>query len=134
MASGSGTAGSGSQSSVGESEGRLAPGAVDPRYPLWAYVQKLVPEEANGAAAAGGSRGGNAKFRCNFCNKIYPGSYSRVKLHLLQITKKDVATCDKIPHSAFEQLCKEDRAATQLLQNGPTKHTIPLPRQLFDYL
>ncbi|KAM3276709.1 hypothetical protein ACQJBY_044855 [Aegilops geniculata] len=127
MASGSATAGS--QSSVGESEGRLGPGAVDPRYPLWACVQKLVPEEANGdgAVVASGSRGGNSKFRCNFCKKIYPGSYSRVKPHLLQITKKDVATCDKIPHAAFEQLCKEDRAAAQLLQNGPTKHTIPLP-------
>ena len=103
MASGSATAGS--QSSVGESEGRLGPGVVDPRYPLWAYVQKLVPEEANGdgAAVASGSRGGNAKFRCNFCKKIYLGSYSRVKPHLLQITKKDIATCDKIPHSAFEQ-------------------------------
>ena len=114
---------------MGESEGRLGPGVVDPRYPQWAYVQKLVPEEANGdgAAVASGSRGGNAKFRCNFCKKVYPGSYSRVKPHLLQITKKDVATCDKISHAAFEQLCKEDRAAAQLLQNGPTRHTIPLP-------
>ena len=47
--------------------------------------------------------------------------------HLLQITKKDVATCDKIPHAAFEQLCKEDRAAQQLIEHGSTRHTIPLP-------
>jgi hypothetical protein len=57
MASGSG--GAGSQSYVGDSEGR--PMAVDPRYPLWAYVEKL-----GGAAASSGSRGGNAKFGCNF--------------------------------------------------------------------
>lgn len=37
MASGSG--GAGSQSSVGDSEGRAM--AVDPRYPLWAYVEKI---------------------------------------------------------------------------------------------
>lgn len=119
MASGSAT---GSQSSVGESEGRAGPGAVDPRYPLWVYVEKLPA-----AAGVPGSRGGNGRFRCNFCNKIYPGSYSRVRPHLLQITKKDVGTCDKIPHHAFEQICKEDRAASQLLQHGVTQHTIPLP-------
>ncbi|KAM0926848.1 hypothetical protein ACQ4PT_003028 [Festuca glaucescens] len=116
MASGSG--GAGSQSSVGDSEGR----AVDPRYPLWAYVEKL-----GGASSGSGSRGGNAKFRCKFCNKVYPGSYTRVRPHLLQITKKDVGTCDKIPHSSFEQICKEDRAAAQLLEHGATRHTIPLP-------
>ena len=98
MASGSGA---GSQSSVGDSEGR----AVDPRYPLWAYVEKI--------AGSSGCGGGNAKFRCNFCNKVYPGSYRRVRHHLLQITKKDVGTCDKIPHSSFEQLCKEDRTAVR---------------------
>lgn len=44
MASGSGTAGS--QSSVGESEGQSGPGAVDPKFPLWAYVEKLIPTAA----------------------------------------------------------------------------------------
>jgi hypothetical protein len=50
-----------------------------------------------------------------------------VRPHLLKIPKKDVATCDKISHSAFEQLCMEDRAATQLLEHTDTRHTIPLP-------
>ena len=111
MASGSGA---GSQSSVGDSEGGV--GAVDPKYPLWAYVEKI--------AGSTGCRGGNAKFRCTFCNNVYPGSYTRVRPHLLQITKKDVATCDKISHSSFEQLCKEDRAAAQLLGNSASRHTI----------
>ncbi|KAI4972394.1 hypothetical protein ZWY2020_003319 [Hordeum vulgare] len=57
---GTGNIASGSQSSVGESEGgQHGPGGVDPKYPLWAYVQRVVNETG---ASSSGSRGGNIKF------------------------------------------------------------------------
>src|SRR4051812_39467015 len=98
-------------------------------YLLWAYVENLVPQTYAGAVvdAASGNRGGNTKFCFSFYNKIYPGSYSRVRLHLLQIKKKDIATRDKIPHPAFEQLCKQDIAAHQLVEHGASIQFLYLP-------
>ena len=42
--------------------------------PLWKYVKKLEK--------VGNRGGGNTKFECNYCQKTYKGSYSRVKFHL----------------------------------------------------
>jgi len=49
---------------------------ADPRYPLWRHVKKIQPN---------GRGGGNAKSECLFCEKIIPGSYTRVRAHLLKI-------------------------------------------------
>jgi hypothetical protein len=40
---------------------------------LWTYVTKIKK-------SSGG--GGNISFKCNYCQEIYKGSYSRVKAHL----------------------------------------------------
>jgi hypothetical protein len=45
----------------------------DGNAPLWTYVTKIKK-------SSGG--GGNISFKCNYCQEIYKGSYSRVKAHL----------------------------------------------------
>lgn len=45
-------------------------------FPLSRYVTVLEK---------GGKKGGNVKWQCNYCNKPYMGSYSRVLAHLLKI-------------------------------------------------
>jgi hypothetical protein len=91
---------------------------VNAKYPLWAHVSKVLIDETG--------RGGNTRFCCHFCNLTFPGSYSRVKNHL-QRTGNGVSTCNKMPHDAFVQLCKDDAAANVLINNGPTRKTVPLP-------
>lgn len=43
---------------------------------LWKYVTKSVRD---------GKAGGNTAFQCNYCQRTFKGSYSRVKTHLLKI-------------------------------------------------
>jgi len=118
---------SGSQSSVGGTasnnisvdDGEAEAGVVNPKYPLWAHASK-VSADASG-------RGGNTRFRCHFSDKTFPGSYSRVRAHLLQIKNKGVGECNKLPHDVFVQLLKDEEAARILIENGPTRRTNPLP-------
>jgi len=49
--------------------------------PLWNYVSKI-------RGLSGGS--GNFEVRCNFCEIIFNGSYTRVRAHLLKITEKEI--------------------------------------------
>jgi hypothetical protein len=123
---------SGSQSSVGGGSGSsngvadatngvddAETGVVNAKFPLWAHVSKVLVNETG--------RGGNTRFRCHFCNLTFLGSYSRVKYHLLQQKGNGVAPCNKMPHDVFVQLCKDDAAANVLINNGPTRRTVPLP-------
>ena len=55
--------------------------------PLWKYVTKLEK------ASVGG---GNVAFRCNYCEKTFKGSYSRVKAHLLKLSKFGIQSCAKV--------------------------------------
>ena len=55
--------------------------------PLWKYVTKLEK------ASVGG---GNVAFRCNYCKKTFKGSYSRVKAHLLKLSKFGIQPCAKV--------------------------------------
>jgi hypothetical protein len=114
MASGS-SVGGGS----GSSNGVESNSVVNAKYPLWAHVSKVLIDETG--------RGGNTRFCCHFCNLTFPGSYSRVKNHLLQRTGNGVNPCNKMPHDVFVQLCKENDAANDLINNGPTRKTVPLP-------
>ena len=67
---------------------------IDRNFPLWKYV--TVIEKA-------GKKGGNVRWQCNYCNKIYLGSYSRVLAHLLKIKGQGVATCNSVtPEHKFE--------------------------------
>jgi hypothetical protein len=70
MASGS-SVGGGS----GSSNGVESNSVVNAKYPLWAHVSKVLIDETR--------RGGNTRFCCHFCNLTFPGSYSRVKNHLM---------------------------------------------------
>ena len=55
--------------------------------PLWKYVTKLEK------ASVGGR---NVAFRCNYCEKTFKGSYSRVKAHLLKLSKFGIQPCVKV--------------------------------------
>lgn len=120
--------GSNSQSSVARSG--TGSGADDseenqynnPKFPLWVHVKRC---------SAGGSesgRGGNSRFVCKFCDGDFPGSYSRVRSHLLKITGKGVKICNKIAHPVLEQLRKEDREASEAVANSaPKNQLVKLP-------
>ncbi|KAM0860447.1 hypothetical protein ACQ4PT_046527 [Festuca glaucescens] len=116
---------SASQSSVGGSasnsisvdDTEAEAGVVNAKYPLWAHASKLSSDAT--------CRGGNTRFLCHFCNKDFPGNYSRVRAHL-QKKNCGVAACNKLPNHVFLQLCKDDEAGKELTENGPTRKTIPL--------
>ena len=55
--------------------------------PLWKYVTELEK------ASVGG---GNVVFRCNYCEKTFKESYSRVKTHLLKLSKFGIQPCAKV--------------------------------------
>ena len=40
--------------------------------------------------------GGNAHFKCNYCDGTFVGSYSRVKAYLLKISGKGIRACMKV--------------------------------------
>uniref|UniRef100_A0A7N2LH57 BED-type domain-containing protein n=1 Tax=Quercus lobata TaxID=97700 RepID=A0A7N2LH57_QUELO len=67
-----------------ESEKSLAETATAP---LWKYVTRLEK------ASVGG---GNVSFKCNYCEKTFKGSYSRVKAHLLKLPKFGIQACAKV--------------------------------------
>ena len=62
--------------------------------PLWQYVTKV--EKPLGASVKS-SR--NTYFKCNYCDIVFMGSYSRVKAHLLQIFGKGIRACGKVTKS-----------------------------------
>lgn len=72
-------------------------------------------------------RGGNTLFRCQFCMQDFPGSYTRIRSHLLKMLNADVNTCTKITQPLFEELPKQDTIASLLISHGRTRNTLPLP-------
>ncbi|KAF1872176.1 hypothetical protein Lal_00033831 [Lupinus albus] len=59
----------------------------DDHAPLWAYV--TISDKAK-------DEGGNKSWTCNFYNKSFKSSYSRVKAHLLRIHKGGMSGCSKL--------------------------------------
>ncbi|XP_050241414.1 uncharacterized protein LOC126690352 [Quercus robur] len=55
--------------------------------PLWKYVTRLEK------ASVGGE---NVSFKCNYYEKTFKGSYSRVKSHLLKLPKFGIQACAKV--------------------------------------
>lgn len=53
--------------------------------------------------------GGNCKYICNFCDKPYNGSHSRVKHHLLKISGEGIKVC--------RMICNEKRRELENLMN-----------------
>ncbi|XP_062183748.1 uncharacterized protein LOC133887784 [Phragmites australis] len=119
MASSGSGSGTGTRSSVGSHETENEETEYrNPKYPLWVHVTRYVTP----------GRGGNARFRCHFCEKDYPGSYSRVRSHLLKVRNTGVAICEKISYPILEQLRKEDREATEVATTrAPRNKLLRLP-------
>lgn len=93
MASSGSGSGTGTRSSVGSHETENEETEYrNPKYPLWVHVTRYVTP----------GRGGNARFRCHFCEKDYPGSYSRVRSHLLKVRNTGVAICEKISYPILD--------------------------------
>ena len=67
--------------------------------PLWQYVTKV--EKPPGACV---KKGGNIYFKCNYCDVVYMGSYSRVKTHLLKINNKGIKACPIVTLSHRQEM------------------------------
>ncbi|KAD7476887.1 hypothetical protein E3N88_00023 [Mikania micrantha] len=77
--------------------------------PLWDYVSKIEKQ--------GG--GGTWKFKCNLCNEIRQGSYSRVRAHLIGIKGSGISICkkatagDKLEMKRLEDAYEEKKAESK---------------------
>ncbi|PWA39553.1 hypothetical protein CTI12_AA570960 [Artemisia annua] len=82
--------------------------------PLWKFVS--VEHKISG--------GGNVRFTCNYCGKSFPGSFVRVKSHLLKIGGTGIAKCTRVSSNDLvitqrEQREFETRAAKVLPKEVP---------------
>eukprot|EP01018_Ginkgo_biloba_P010454 Gb_26948 [translate_table: standard] len=66
------------------------------------------------------------KWQCNECGKAYSGSYSRVKAHLLHITKNGVKVCPKVNHAKEEAFIKEREVVERAFKRGSVN---PFPNE-----
>ncbi|GJX81014.1 hAT dimerization domain, ribonuclease H-like domain protein [Tanacetum coccineum] len=66
---------------------------------LWEYVTKV---------SRTAETGGTWKIKCNFCNETKQGSFSRVRAHLIQLSRQGIATCKKVnPTDLLEMKTKD---------------------------
>ena len=89
----------------------------DDNAPLWRFVTR-EPKVGKG--------GRNVAFQCNFCRKIYKGSYYRVKAHLLKIKGVGVASCTKVTNENLVEMRKVMEEAEQRVKQSNLKQ-VPLP-------
>ncbi|XP_030942014.1 uncharacterized protein LOC115967069 [Quercus lobata] len=90
--------------------------------PLWQYVTKV--EKLVDASV---KSGGNTYFKCNYCDIVFMGSYSRVKAHLLQISGKGIRSCVKVSKShRLEMQRMHDQVENNKLE-VEHRSQIPLP-------
>ena len=90
--------------------------------PLWQYVTKV--EKPAGTSV---KSGGNTYFKCNYCDIVFMGSYSRVKAHLLQISGKGIRACRNVSKSHRLEMQKmHDQVETNKLEQEQ-RSQIPLP-------
>ncbi|XP_058750554.1 uncharacterized protein LOC131623560 [Vicia villosa] len=85
----------------------------DDNRPLWAYVTLLQNRNESK---------GNAKWRCNFCQVEYNGSYFRVKSHLLREKNKGIAICSQVTNEYLAEMQELQRNAQKV---EPVQ--VPLP-------
>ncbi|CAL5347327.1 unnamed protein product [Camellia sinensis] len=92
----------------------------DENAPLWGYVTKLVRRGEGGS--------GNTKFKCNFCNIEYQGSYSRVRAHLLLLTGHGIRVCAIVKNKSdlLSEIRKADQEAENRKKMAKPKN-VPLP-------
>ncbi|XP_054781897.1 uncharacterized protein LOC129289109 [Prosopis cineraria] len=84
--------------------------------PLWCYVT-LVNKNRDIPG------GGNRYWRCNYCNKEFNGSYSRVKWHLLKTSGKGIAICSKVDEYCLAEMRKLHEDADEKTKSKQ----VPLP-------
>ena len=89
------------------------------RTPLWKYV-KVIQKNS--------TTGGNARSECLFCGHVIPGSYFRVRAHLLKIPNQGVSIRRKVTVPILEQLHKEVARGEDII-NAHLPNNIPLPTQ-----
>ena len=71
--------------------------------------------------------GGNTHFKCNYCGRVFLGSYSRVKAHLLKITNKGIRACPKVtPSHRLEMQRMHDQIENDKLEREQ-RSQIPFP-------
>ncbi|XP_030940040.1 uncharacterized protein LOC115964964 [Quercus lobata] len=86
--------------------------------PLWKYVTRLEK------ASVGG---GNVSFRCNYCEKIFKGSYSRVKAHLLKLPKFGIQACAKVGDEYQNEMQKLEDAFEESSRRLKKPKLVSLP-------
>ncbi|GAV74928.1 hypothetical protein CFOL_v3_18408, partial [Cephalotus follicularis] len=67
--------------------------------------------------------GGNTSFKCNYCQNLYKGSYSRVRAHLLKISGVGIRASPKVAHDHLVEMQKLVEKAKSM--NLPKQ--VPLP-------
>ncbi|GKA25224.1 putative zinc transporter protein [Tanacetum coccineum] len=85
--------------------------------PLWDYVTRVSKAV---------EKGGTWKFTCNFCEETKQGSYSRVRAHLLQISKQGIATCKRVTPTALIEMKNKEKEYEDAKSNSAPKD-VPLP-------
>ncbi|GAV75071.1 DUF659 domain-containing protein [Cephalotus follicularis] len=85
--------------------------------PSWKFITKL--DQHNEA-------GGNLSWKCNFCQKDFKSSYTRVRAHLLKISGKGVGPCLKVTTRDLWDMQKLDEEATARINSNASK-LVPLP-------
>ena len=86
--------------------------------PLYKYVTKLEK------ASVGG---GNVAFRCNYCEKTFKGSYSRVKAHLLKLSKFGIQPCAKVGDEYQNEMQKLEDAYEESSRRLKKPQLVSLP-------
>ncbi|XP_030970895.1 uncharacterized protein LOC115991330 [Quercus lobata] len=86
--------------------------------PLWKYVTRLEK-------ASVGS--GNVSFKCNYCEKTFKGSYSRVKAHLLKLPKFGIQACAKVGDEYQNEMQKLEDAFEESSRRLKKPKLVSLP-------
>ena len=88
-----------------------------PAAPLWKYVIGLEK------ASVGG---GNVSFQCNYCEKNFKESYSRVKAHLLKLPKFGIQACAKVGDEYYDEMQKLEDAFEESSRKKPKLVSLPI--------
>ena len=86
--------------------------------PLWKYVTKLEKTSVGG---------GNVAFRCNYCEKTFKGSYSRVKAHLLKLSNFGIQPCAKVGDEYQNEMQKLEDAYEESTRRLKKPKLVSLP-------
>jgi hypothetical protein len=62
----------------------------------------------------------NGRFKCNYCERYYPGGASRIKSHLAGIQGRDIVICQSVPKDVQEKACQEIKGANKKQKRAST--------------